>query len=256
MENMDYRNSKKQLPRKTILMIMERIMKRDALLQPYFEDGSIKVVDRPEEDFISFKPGAPGKIRKFVLDRIRTLRRARPEEWDIEKFAEWQKREEMIKVAEEDEVLAWYFKEGYLRIENTAGKGSVWMDDELPEEEKRRINKKIMEIWVGEEIDDDVAEEMAKVLIAQHAGKPSSGPEVGVAIRELVIEALREDEMIAEYIENGLIKLNTDPTRNIWEIDKSVSMGEVGILHNQGIYIMMNRFGINPYHDAQSHNPG
>ena len=74
IENMKDRNGKMQLSKKTILMIMERIMKRDALLQPYFEDESIKVVDRPEEDYISFKTGVSGEIRKFVLERIRTLR--------------------------------------------------------------------------------------------------------------------------------------------------------------------------------------
>jgi len=109
-----------------------------------------------------------------------------------------------------------------------------------------------MEIWVGDEVDEDVAEEMARVLIAQHAEKPSSGLEVGEAVRELVTEALREDEMIAEYIEDGLIKFNTDPNRKIWEIDKSVPMGEVGILHNQGIYVLMNWFGIDPDHYFKS----
>ena len=243
---MEDKNNKMQLPRKTILMIMERIMKRDALLQPYFEDGSIKVVDRPEEEYISFKSGMPGEGRKFVLDRIRTLRRNRPEEWDQEKYAAWQEREEMIKVAEGDEALAWYFKEGYLKIENSAEECQVWMNDELPEDEKWWINQMIMQIWVGEEMDVEVAREMSKHLMTGQAEKSPVGPETEAAVRDLVIEALREDEMIAEYIEAGLIKFNTDPAKNIWEIDKSVPMGEVGVLHNMGIYVLINQLRIDP----------
>jgi hypothetical protein len=125
------------------------------------------------------------------------------------------------------------------------------MDDELPKEEKLKIHKKIMEIWVGEEV-DEVVMAMARILMAKDDVKPPPGPGTEAAVRDLVIEALREDELIAEYIEAGLIKLNTDPTRDIWEIDKSVSMGEVGILHNQGIYVLINRFGIDPDHYFKS----
>ena len=120
------------------------------------------------------------------------------------------------------------------------------MNDELPEDEKCWINKMIMQIWVGEEMDVEVAREMTKHLMAKDAEKPPGGPETEAAVRDLVIEALREDEMIAEYIEAGLIKFNTDPAKNIWEIDKSVPMGEVGVLHNMGIYVLINRFGIDP----------
>jgi len=216
------------------------------LLQPYFEDGSIRFVGRSEDDFVSFKPGIPGETRKFILDRIRTLRGAKPEEWDQEKYAKWEEREEMIREAESDEELAWYFKEGYLGIENIAEKCGVWINADLPEEEKRWVHKKLMAIWLGEEVDDDVAEKMTEVLSAQHEEEPSSTPELGEALRELVIEALREDEMIAEYIEAGLIKFNNDPKLKIWEIDRSVTPGELRVLHNQGIYVLTNRFGIDP----------
>ena len=253
MKNIEEINEKMQLSRKTILLIMERIMRRDALLQPYFENGSIEAVDRPEDDYISFKSGVPGEVRKFVLDRIQTLRGAKPEEWDQEKYAAWQEREEMIKVAEGDETLAWYFKEGYLKIENAADECRVWMNDELPEDEKWWINKMIMQIWVGEEMDDEVAREMTEHLMAEDAEKSPVGPETEAAVRDLVIEALREDEMIAEYIEAGLIKFNTDPAKNIWEIDKSVSMGEVGVLHNMGIYVLINQFGIDPDQYFKNH---
>lgn len=234
-----------QLSEKTTLMIMERIMKRDALLQPYFEDGIIQISDRPEEGEISFRPGVSAEIRKFILDRIRILRGAKPEEWDREKYEKWQEREEMIKNAESDEYLAWYFKEGYLKIEKAAEECGMWLDDKLPEEEKSKIQKKVMEIWVGEEVDDEVLE-MARNLMAEDYIRPPAGLGTDAAVRDLVIEALREDEMISEYIEAGLIKLNTDPTLDIWEIDKSVSMGEVEVLHNMGIYVLINQFGIDP----------
>jgi hypothetical protein len=243
---MEDRNRKLKLSKKTILIIIERIMRRDALLQPYFEDGRIRVIGRPEDDYVSFKPGISGETRKFILDRIRTLRGTKPEEWNQEKFEKWEEREEMIREAEADEELAWYFKEGYLGIENNAEKCGVWINAELPEEEKRWVHKKLMAIWLGEEVDDDVAEKMTEVLSAQHEEEPSSTPELGEALRELVIEALREDEMIAEYIEAGLIKFNNDPKLKIWEIDRSVTPGELRVLHNQGIYVLTNRFGIDP----------
>ena len=242
-------NDKKEnlrLSSETVLMIIGRVMKRDALLHPYFEDGSIEITDNQEEDYISFREGVSGETRKFVLDRVRTIRGLKPEEWDEEKYANWEEREKMIRAAEEKEELAWYFKERYIGITNDAETCKVWIDTDLPAEEIRWLNKKILEIWIGEEMDDDVAEKLTKALVEEHTGKDQSRPETKAAIRDLAIEALREDEMIAEYIEKGLIKFNTDPTKKIWEIDNSLTPEEIGFIHNLGIFVMINRFGIDP----------
>ncbi len=93
---------------------------------------------------------------------------------------------------------------------------------------------------------DEVIMAMARTIMARGNERPPHGPGTESAIRDLGIEALREEEMIAEYIKDGLIKFNTDPSRKVWEIDKSVPMGEVGLLHDMGIYVLINRFGIDP----------
>ncbi len=232
------------LPRKTVLLVIERVLRRDALLQPYFEDGVIRVIDRPDEGYIDFKPGTPGKTREFVLERVRTLRGARPEEWDTEKVAKWTEREEMIREAQENETLAWYLREGYLKLENTAESCAVWVNDELPEEEKQTINKLLMEIWTGEEMDDEVAGEMAERLKEMSPRPLSRDPVLGGAIRDLMLETFREDELIGGYVEKGLIRLNSDPSLKVWELSDLLSLEDKKIIYDRGISIARKRFGL------------
>jgi len=47
-------------------------------------------------------------------------------------------------------------------------------------------------------------------------------------------------------LKRDLIKFNTDPTKKIWEIDNSLTPEEIGFIHDLGIYVMINRFGIDP----------
>jgi hypothetical protein len=49
-------------------------------------------------------------------------------------------------------------------MENDAERRAVRLNKELPDGEKRKINTILLEIWTGEEIDDELAGELGLIL--------------------------------------------------------------------------------------------
>lgn len=129
-----------------LVEIIERALKDDPLLLPYFEDGSFKLVDKPEDDFLWFKPGISPKTKEFILERIQIALGDKPEESDEEERRKWERREAIKKRLEKDEELFPFVLAKALSFRNTADNFKIEMDPSVPDQEAKKLIKRIRQV--------------------------------------------------------------------------------------------------------------
>ena len=129
-----------------LVEIIERTLRDDPLLLPYFEDGSLKLVDKPEDDFLWFKPGISPETKEFILERIQIALGDKPQESDEEGRRVWERREVLKKRLEEDEELFPFVLAKALSFWNTADNFKIEIDPSVPDEEAKKLIKRIRQV--------------------------------------------------------------------------------------------------------------
>ncbi len=129
-----------------IATVVERVLRRDPLLLPYFEDGVFKMVDRPEDDFMWFDSALSPTTRDFILARVRAVLQQKPEEGDEAARWLWEEREKIRKQLENDPELFPYFLAGTLLIQNAADGFKIEIDPDLPDEEAEKLNERMRDV--------------------------------------------------------------------------------------------------------------
>ncbi len=126
--------------------VVERVLRRDPLLLPYFEDGLFKLIDKPDDDFMWFKPGISPGIRAFILERVQIVLGNKPEEGDEEASWLWEEREKVKGRLENDQELFPYILTEALMIRNSADGFKIEIDPDIPDDEAMGIIARIREI--------------------------------------------------------------------------------------------------------------
>lgn len=152
------------------ISVVERILRRDPLLLPYFEDGVFKLVDNPDDEFMSFKPGIAPEVQAFIKERVEAVLGENPGNGDQDAIWLWQEREKVKKQLEVDQILLPYFITEDLVIKNSVDGFKIEIADRLPDEDAARLNKRIREVLV-----------MNFGLIPERGKPTKSDPEFDVA---------------------------------------------------------------------------
>jgi hypothetical protein len=128
--------------------VVERVLRRDPLLLPYFEDGVFKLVDNPSDEFMWFKPGITPEIREFILERVEEVLGQKPGEGDEDANWLWEEREKVKRQLENDQELFPYILSEALVIRNSVDGFKIDIATDLPDDEARILNNRIHEILV------------------------------------------------------------------------------------------------------------
>ncbi|MEA1926811.1 MAG: hypothetical protein U9N73_01285 [Candidatus Auribacterota bacterium] len=128
--------------------VVERVLRSDPLLLPYFEDGLFKLIDKPEDEFMWFKPGISPDIQEFILDRLEEVLGENPGEADEDANWLWKEREKVKDQLENDPVIFPYIITEALLIRNSVDGFKIEIATDLPDEEAAILNNRIQEILV------------------------------------------------------------------------------------------------------------
>ena len=128
--------------------VVERVLRRDPLLLPYFEDGIFKLIDDPGNEFMWFKPGITPVIREFILERVEVVLGENPGEEDEDAIWLWGERERVKKRLEDDQELSPYIFSEALVIRNSVDGFKIDIDTDLTDNEVGILNDRIREILV------------------------------------------------------------------------------------------------------------
>jgi len=128
--------------------VVERVLRRDPLLLPYFEDGVFKLVDSPDDDFMWFKPDITSGIREFILNRVEEVLGEKPGEGDEDAIWLWEEREKVKKQLENDQDIFPYIYSGALVLRNSVDGFKIDIATDLPDAEAGMLNNRIHEILV------------------------------------------------------------------------------------------------------------
>ncbi len=128
--------------------VVERVLRRDPLLLPYFEDSVFKLVDKPVDEFMWFKPGITPAIREFILERVEEVLGEKPGEGDEDANWLWEEREKVKRELENDQEIFPYILSEALIIRNSVDGFKIEIATDLPDDEAVILNTRIREILV------------------------------------------------------------------------------------------------------------
>lgn len=129
-----------------IVTVVERVLRRDPLLHPYFEDGVFRLIDKPDDDFMWFKTGISDGVRSFILERVQIVLGEKPEAGDEAARWLWEEREKVRKQLETDPELFPYILAETLTIRNSADGFKIEIDPAVPDDEAAELNSRIAEV--------------------------------------------------------------------------------------------------------------
>ena len=130
------------------ITVVERVLRSDPLLLPYFEDGVFKLVDSPNDEFMWFKSDISSEIQEFISDRVEEVLGEKPGEGDEDAIWLWEEREKVKKQLEHDQDIFPYIYSGALVIRNSVDGFKIDIATDLPDDEAVILNNRIHEILV------------------------------------------------------------------------------------------------------------
>lgn len=130
------------------IAVVERLLRRDPLLLPYFEDGIFNLVDNPKDEFMWFKSGISPGIQEFIMDRVEVVLGEKPGEGDEDAIWLWKERERVKEHLENDHELFPYILSEALVIRNSVDGFKIEIATDLPDDEAIILNIRICDLLV------------------------------------------------------------------------------------------------------------
>lgn len=153
---MESRDKGSKLPRDEFLVKLERMLRSDTLLMPYFDKGYIHILDKPGMDPIWIDFTLKEEIQASIKRRLMAVLLGKGDEFQAEAIRKSDERDEMEKVLRADEVLRPYFEDDSISMTNLFDTGFFELD---PDPEKLHIIItrviKVLKDHFGDVPDDD-----------------------------------------------------------------------------------------------------
>lgn len=129
----EFRDKGAQVPRDDFPGKLERLLKADPLLSPYFEKGVLRIIDEPGADPVWIDSTLEEEVLAFIKGRVMAILLDMGDEALEASVKRSDEREEMINILLADEVLRPYFEDGSISISNRPDTGlmSIRADREI-----------------------------------------------------------------------------------------------------------------------------